>query len=76
MTFIEQFKRGGRGFTLSEWGALSAEDQAIAIEVQTALDQEFSAWTAYFLVNPKAMFAAIGLNDDVAVRAVLEGRVR
>lgn len=72
---LEQFKRGGAGFTFAEWTALSADDQAAAIEIQGNLDREKAATIAYFLTNPKAMFDTLA-GGDAVVRAVLEGVVR
>lgn len=72
---MEQFKRGGRGFTFSEWNALSAEDQTDAIEIEEHLDRQRAAMIAYYLLNPKAMLDSLG-GGDAMVRAVLEGIVR
>jgi 1,2-phenylacetyl-CoA epoxidase PaaB subunit len=72
---LEQFKRGGKGFSFSEWGSLSAADQAIAIEVQRDLDMEQAALVAYFMMNPKEMLERLG-GEDAVVRAALEGRIK
>lgn len=75
MSPLEQFKRGGAGFTYAEWSSLSSEDQAAAIEIQKDLDAEKAALIAHFLMNPKAMLDRLG-GDDAFVRAVLEGMVK
>lgn len=74
-TALEHFKKGGRGFTFSEWSALTAEEQTMAIEVESEVQHQKAAMIAYFLLNPKAMFDALG-GEDAMIRAVLEGIVK
>lgn len=75
MTPLEQFKRGGRGLTLSEWHELTPEAQVEAIEIEKTLLAEQAALIAYFMLNPRAMLDRLG-GDDAVVRAVLEGLVK
>ena len=72
---LEQFKRGGQGFTFDEWNRLDVDTMAIAIEVQTALNKEQAALVAFYLSNPDEMFQVLG-GEDAAVRAVLQGKAR
>lgn len=75
MTPLEQFKRGGKGFTFVEWSGLSVDEQAQAIEIEKDLDAERAALIAYFLLNPKAMLDRLG-GEDAVMRAVLEGVIK
>lgn len=72
---LSQYKRGGAGFTYAEWSALSADDQAAAIEAQDDAERRRAAMIAYYMLNPKALFETLG-DGDALVRAVLEGMVR
>lgn len=72
---LEQFKRGGAGFSLAEWMDLSAETQAKAIEIQTGLNKEMAALISFYIMDPMAAIGVLG-GPDAAVRAALEGKGR
>lgn len=72
---LEQFKRGGAGFSLAEWMSLSADEQAMAIGIQTGLNKEMAALISYYIMNPVEAIDVLG-GPDVAVRAALEGKAR
>ena len=64
------FKKGGQGFTFTEWMALSAEEQAAAIAAGTRLQDELAAKIALYIQNPVEAIMVLS-GEDAGVRSAL-----